>query len=240
MKQNEIIETEQFTAFLQDAIAKVTTEEDPLVLNEYKKLFKKTVPLTLRSYVAAFIAKNICTSSTSKFKGHKDRREDKYSSRDKRRFTEDTSKKEKSDISVEDDSAIKTKAPRVVIDEALASKIFVGIGRNRHVYPKDLVGLISQVAQIDRERIGLIRVLDNYSFVQLFTEDADKVIAALNDYEYRGRKLVVSFSRKKDDSEKDISSSEQGSSSILDNESSSNSYESTEEVTQESSSTYLV
>lgn len=240
MKQNEIIETEQFTAFLQDAIAKVTTEEDPLVLNEYKKLFKKTVPLTLRSYVAAFIVKNICTSGNSKFKSHKDRREDKYSSRDRKRFTEDTAKKEKTEISTDEDSTTRVKPTRVVIDEALASKIFVGIGRNRHVYPKDLVGLISQVAQIDRERIGLIRVLDNYSFVQLFTEDADKVIAALNDYEYRGRKLVVSFSRKKEEAEKDLSGLEQDSSSVSENDTSSDSYETTEEVTQESSSTYLV
>jgi len=53
----------------------------------------------------------------------------------------------------------------------------------------------------ERERIGDIRVLDNYSFVQVYTEDAQKVIDSLNGCEYRGRKLNVSFSRKKDDGE---------------------------------------
>jgi hypothetical protein len=87
--------------------------------------------------------------------------------------------------------------PRVQIDSALATTIFVGIGRNRRVYPRDLVGLLVSVASLDRERIGDIRVLANYSFIQLFTEDADKAINALNDYDYRGRKLSVSYSRQK-------------------------------------------
>ena len=52
---------------------------------------------------------------------------------------------------------------------------------------------------IDRERIGDIKVLANYSFVQLYTEDCQTVIDKLNGYDYRGRKLAVSFSRQKSD-----------------------------------------
>ncbi|MBQ5998780.1 MAG: DbpA RNA binding domain-containing protein, partial [Treponema sp.] len=72
------------------------------------------------------------------------------------------------------------------------------IGRNRRVFPRDLVGLLVGAAGLDRDRIGDIRVLANYSFVQLFAEDAEKAIAALNNYEYRGRSLSVSYSRQKD------------------------------------------
>ena len=57
------------------------------------------------------------------------------------------------------------------------------------------------MAGLDRDRIGDIRVVANYSFVQLFTEDADKAINALNGYDYRGRKLSVSYSRQKDDAD---------------------------------------
>ena len=64
------------------------------------------------------------------------------------------------------------------------------------MYPRDLVGLLVSVAGLERERIGSIRVLANYSFIQLFKEDCDKVISALNDYDYRGRKLSVSYSKK--------------------------------------------
>ena len=93
------------------------------------------------------------------------------------------------------------RAPRVQIDPSLATTIFIGIGRNRRVYPRDLVGLLVSVAGLDRERIGDIRVLANYSFIQLFTEDCEKAIATLNGYEYRGRKLSVSYSRQKEEGE---------------------------------------
>ncbi len=56
-----------------------------------------------------------------------------------------------------------------------------------------------QNVEIEREHIGEIRVLDNYSFVQVITEDAEKIISTLNEFEYRGRKLAVSYSRKRDE-----------------------------------------
>lgn len=185
------INEEQFIAFLEDAVSKVKTEEDPVILTEYKKLFKKVVPLTLRSYIGAYLAKNALGGGTG-FR-HRPRR-DKFSSRDRRH---DNFARNMND----EDGGSRPKTPRVVIDEADATTIFIGIGRNRHVFPRDLVGLIAQVVQLDRERIGTIKVLENYSFVQLYKEDADKVINTLNGYDYRGRKLAVSFSRKREDTE---------------------------------------
>lgn len=185
------INEEQFIAFLEDAVSKVKTEEDPVILTEYKKLFKKVVPLTLRSYIGAYLAKNALGGGTG-FR-HRPRR-DKFSSRDRRH---DNFARNMND----EEGSSRPKTPRVVIDEADATTIFIGIGRNRHVFPRDLVGLIAQVVQLDRERIGTIKVLENYSFVQLYKEDADKVINTLNGYDYRGRKLAVSFSRKREDAE---------------------------------------
>ena len=60
-----------------------------------------------------------------------------------------------------------------------------------------MVGLLISVAGLERDRIGDIRVLANYSFIQLFSEDSEKVIKALDGYDYRGRKLAVSYSKQK-------------------------------------------
>ena len=193
------INEEQFIAFLEDAVLKVKTEEDPVVLTEYKKLFKKVVPLTLRSYVGAYLAKNALGGATG-FR-HRTRR-DKFSARNMN----------------DEDGVSRPKTPRVVIDEADAATIFIGIGRNRHVFPRDLVGLIAQVVQLDRERIGSIKVLENYSFVQLYKEDADKVINTLNGYDYRGRKLAVSFSRKREDAEDEKFSNDDYNSDVANDE----------------------
>jgi hypothetical protein len=222
MKRDFQINEEQFIALLEDAVTKVKTEEDPVVLTEYKKIFKKVVPLTLRSYVAAYLAKNAC-GGASGFR-HRPRR-DKFSSRD-RRHHEDFSRN-----AIEGENAVRQKAPRIVIDEADATTIFIGIGRNRHVFPRDLVGLIAQVVQIERERIGSIKVLDNYSFVQLYKDDADKVINVLNGYDYRGRKLVVSFSRKRDEVEGEKFDDDGYSSESIENEAYNTDYSTEEEST---------
>ena len=219
MKRDFQINEEQFIALLEDAVTKVKTEEDPVVLTEYKKIFKKVVPLTLRSYVAAYLAKNACGGF--RFKSRRDR----VSPRD-RRHHEDFSRN-----STEGENVVRQKAPRIVIDEADATTIFIGIGRNRHVFPRDLVGLIAQVVQIERERIGSIKVLDNYSFVQLYKDDADRVINVLNGYDYRGRKLVVSFSRKRDEVEGEKFDDDGYSSESIENEAYNTDYSTEDEST---------
>ena len=179
---------ERFVELLQNAVEKVKTEEDPVELNNYRKLFKKNVPFALRMYVAAYLAKNASGGS---------RRESYRNSRES--FRERNAAKGDAHFSRESRPEREAQTPRVTIEEDLASTVFISIGRNRRVFPRDLIGLIVQNAGIERTRIGNIRVLDNYSFVQLYTEDCDKVISALDGFEYRGRQLSVSFSRKKTD-----------------------------------------
>lgn len=195
-RENEI-DLDQLAAFLQDAVDKVKTQENPDLLNDIKKVFKKNVPFSLRMYVAAYLTKQ-CGSH---FKPRRDFNNDRNNRRDFRKdnqrneYRQDRNRDNTNDNS--ENTEVRQPHPRVQIDEALATTIFVGIGRNRRVYPRDLVGLLISVAGLDRDRIGDIRVLANYSFVQLFTEDADKAINALNGYDYRGRKLSVSYSRQK-------------------------------------------
>lgn len=74
--------------------------------------------------------------------------------------------------------------------------LFINIGKNRRVYPSDLIQLISKTAGIDKDSIGNIKILDNYSFVNVSGEKADKVVESLDSTEYRGRKLTVNFAKK--------------------------------------------
>ena len=191
---------ERITAFLTDALKKVETEADPDELTTLRKLFKKCIPLGRRSYVSGYLTKLILSaesSSSGKSRRNRDRAERKERNAERAERTERTenrSSEANAEHSEKKNTEKKEKKERIQIDESLAATIFVGIGRNRRVYPRDLVGLLASVGGIERERIGTIKVLANYSFVQLFKEDAEKVIAALNGYEYRGRKLSVSYS----------------------------------------------
>lgn len=195
-RENEI-NYEQIAAFLKASVQQVKTEEDVEVLSQLKKVFKKNVPLTLRSYVAAYLLKIATGNARRPYVGRNNRETTKENFRrndfrNKQEFTSETANTEE---------RTHTPRPHVTIDPSQATTIFIGIGRNRRVYPRDLVGLLISVAGLERDRIGDIRVLANYSFIQLFTEDADKAINALNGYDYRGRKLSVSYSRQKEEGE---------------------------------------
>ena len=192
---------ERITAFLTDTLQKVETEADPDELTSLRKLFKKCIPLGRRSYVAGYLTKLILSaesSSSGKSRRNRadraERKERNAEKAERNERTESRSTEANTEHSEKKSFEKKEKKERIQIDESLAATIFVGIGRNRRVYPRDLVGLLASVGTIERERIGTIKVLANYSFVQLFKEDAEKAIANLNGYEYRGRKLSVSYS----------------------------------------------
>lgn len=209
-RRNEELDMNQVAAFLQDAVSKVKSGDDLSTLEELKKVFKKNVPLTLRSYVAAYLLKN-ARGAIYHFSSRQNR-EDFRARREgfdgERRPRFDSHER----FTREEGAEPRERAPRVHIDPSVAATVFVSIGRNRRVFPRDLVGLFISVAGLERERIGDIRVLANYSFVQLFAEDAEKAIAALNGYDYRGRKLSVSYSKQREDGSVDESFAEEAAS----------------------------
>lgn len=254
-KQKNNLNEDQILAFLREAVDKIRTEEDPLELNLYRRLFRKAVPLTLRAYFTAYLLKEINTGkmpsrlggtsrsdrpgkngrqgrSDGRNDGRSDGRSENRSARNEGRVQGDRPEEGRRGKQGEGRQPEGRQAegrhserheprqgegkvePRNVLPDDVSTTLFVSIGRNRRVYPRDLIGLIMQNVEMDRDHVGDIRVLDNYSFVQVITEDAEKIIAALNEFEYRGRKLAVSFSRKRDepagDSSSDASASQGG------------------------------
>jgi len=76
--------------------------------------------------------------------------------------------------------------------------LFIGIGRSRRVFPRDLMGILVEKTGIAKEQIGTIKILDNYSFVDIANDKCPEVIEKLNNLEFRGRALAVNFAKKKD------------------------------------------
>ena len=207
-----VVNEEQIASFLSDALKNLegATENEIQALNKIKKLFKKNVGWSRRNYIAALLIKQGVLSSRSRYSRGEGRpsRDDHFSKgerfnrseRSERHSRSSRNEKETRRENFTETQGEHEKAPRVQIAQEAAGTIFIGIGRNRHVYPRDLVGLLISVAGLERDRIGDIRVLANYSFIQLYKEDCDKAISALNGYDYRGRKLTVNLSRMKDES----------------------------------------
>ena len=216
------INESQLEEFLANATERVRTSENVDLLSDLNKLFKKNVPLTVRKYVIAYLLKEALkhyhpfNNRRDRFERNErfDRNERNNRNRQERNFRQErTERAERTEAPAETTEAAATEEerprhPRVEIPEDQATSIFISIGKNRRVYPRDLVGILIAIAGIDRERIGDIKVLANYSFVQLYTEDAQSAIDKLNGYDYRGRKLAVSYSRQKSDSEDEDANAE--------------------------------
>jgi hypothetical protein len=77
------------------------------------------------------------------------------------------------------------------------TSIFVSAGRNRRIHARDLVTLFTSADGVSRDDIGQIKVLDNYSFVELEASKAKDAIEKLNGTELRGKKLTVNYARRK-------------------------------------------
>ena len=208
----------QLEDFLSNATERVRTSENVDLLSDLNKLFKKNVPLTVRKYVIAYLLKEALkhyhpfNNRRDRFERNErfDRNDRNNHQRQERNFRQDRERTERAPEAAEESASIeeeRPRHPRVEIPEDQATSIFISIGKNRRVYPRDLVGILIAIAGIDRERIGDIKVLANYSFVQLYTEDAQTAIDKLNGYDYRGRKLAVSYSRQKSDAEGETSES---------------------------------
>ena len=194
-RQNREIDLDQAANYLKDLVSKVKANPDEL--EALKKVFKKNVPLTMRSYVAAYLLRN-AGGAIFRFNKFNDR-EDFHSNREERFNRYERNESSSEDASSSAPAEPRERFTRVQIPAENAEVVFVSIGRNRRVFPRDLVGLFISVAGIEKERIGDIRVLANYSFVQLFKEDAEKAISALNGHVYRGRALSVSYSKQRDE-----------------------------------------
>ena len=79
--------------------------------------------------------------------------------------------------------------------------LFMSIGKNRRVYPRDLVQLLFAAGQVSKGDIGDIKILDNYSFVEIEESLAPAVIGRLDGIQYRGRQLTVNFAKKRSNEE---------------------------------------
>jgi hypothetical protein len=156
---------------------KMHKDTDLALLREYRKIFKKEISLFSRRWAAAWLLmyydqKEIPNLQSSKAP---------LSKKGKKNETE-----EKTPIS---------------LPEEESKKLFISIGKNRRLFPREVITLIMSKSNAAREDIGMIRILDNYSFVQVRDSKADEIINALNGIKFRSKTLAVDYAKPKTNDE---------------------------------------
>lgn len=186
---------------IRDVLDKIHTEADPQLLNEYRSVFRKEVPFFSRSYVAAYFLMLQCQGEGGKSRQDGSRQDGGRQDGGRRDGSRQDRKGGKSPVPGPAAESGQNELPRQPLPPALPDdesvRLFVNIGRNRRVFARELLGFIYSQAQVSQDDIGSIRILDNYSFVQVRTSAAAAIIEALNGNTLRGRTLSVDYARPK-------------------------------------------
>jgi RNA recognition motif-containing protein len=144
---------------------------DILLMKEYHKLYKKNVSFFKRSWAAAWL-----------FMYYDQKENITWQSAEKPNTINKNEEKPSTLVELTEDES---------------KKLFISIGKNRRLFPREIITLIMSKTSSEREDIGMIKILDNYSFVQVKDSRAEEIINALNGLRFRGRTLSVNFAKPK-------------------------------------------
>ncbi|MCL2277406.1 MAG: DbpA RNA binding domain-containing protein [Treponema sp.] len=183
---------------LEEILKKIHTDTDVLKLREYQKIYKKEISLFKRSWAAAWLLMY-----------YDDREIPPAAAPDKKKpvFARNIEKTGSAAIKTPaaekpvKNAKQKTQSEKppveILMTEEESKKLFFSIGKNRKLFPREVITLIMTKTGAAREDIGMIRILDNYSFVQVRDTKADEIIEKLTGHKFRGRTLSVNYAKPK-------------------------------------------
>jgi len=172
---------------LKEIQEKFNSDTDISLLHEYYKLYKKEISLFKRSWAAAWLFMYYDKRETPSPRSADSTRKDSPGTSSSRITERQQKPKEKN---TQD-------APEINLPEEESKMLFISIGKNRRLFPREVITLIMTKTSAAREDIGVIRILDNYSFVQVRDTKADEIITSLTGHKFRGRTLTVNFAKPK-------------------------------------------
>jgi len=175
------IDEEKAKGNIKVILDKVHKDTDLALLREYRRIYKKEISLFSRRWAAAWLFMYYDQRETPPLKNEKQSMVAK-----RKNITEEEKSSSTTDIS---------------LSEEESKRLFISIGKNRHLFPREIISLIMSKTSSLRGDIGLIRILDNYSFVQVRDTKADEIIEVLNGIKFRGRTLTLNYAKSKTNNE---------------------------------------
>jgi ATP-dependent RNA helicase DeaD len=77
------------------------------------------------------------------------------------------------------------------------TRLFLSLGRKDRIVPQRIIGLINDYCPNTRVEIGKIDILDNFSYIEIGSNDVDDVLFAFEDKFYKGRALTFELAQAK-------------------------------------------
>ncbi len=170
---------------IQVLAGKTKADPNPEELEQLKRLIKKNVPFTLRSYFMAYLLREMLNANSPKTRTATPQKSPKGKPAPKSPQAE--SKKQERPI-------LKKREEKPLPEGART--LYLNIGKMKRLYAKELSLLLQKELEITREDIFSLRIHDKYSFISMSEENCEKAIAKLNGMDIKGRTAAVSYSNK--------------------------------------------
>ena len=188
-------------AFLDGLLDELRHPQDPKLLEDVRRAFRRKIPFHLRSYAAALMILRAAGLSRAK---------PQQKTSPPKTYPQKASREQGKSLFMGTPSAAESikGAPSGAISSSplssmkeLPSKetvsLFVSMGKRHHLKPQDLRNKIAERTGLSLDAIGRVHLLEKYSFVEVPVEEAQKVIAAMNGAELNGHALEIKPAKKR-------------------------------------------
>jgi hypothetical protein len=184
---------------LKEILDKMQNDTDTASFLEYFKLYKKEISFFKRSWAAAWLFMYYDGKEIPRLRSSSPAQSTVHAAVQSavQKPKAITSKNDTESALLDDDSSAEKTASLAALPEEESKRLFISIGKNRRLFPREVITLIMTNSSAVREDIGIIRILDNYSFVQVRDEKADEIIEKLTGHRFRGRTLTVNYAKPK-------------------------------------------
>lgn len=196
-KYQSAFDEASLNAAIDAALLEVRSSLNVDLLHACRALFRKKVPFSMRSYVSASLLLR-CVGGASPASGAQRRGAvaAKGSAAAAPRKTTEAEPGRGGRRAARAPGGDGPK-PRDKRYEGETVVVFVNAGRRQRFNGRVAIDLLAQVPGVGEERLGNVRTMDNYSFIELAPEAEAAAIAALHGREFRGKPLVANRARKK-------------------------------------------
>ena len=212
---NNKIPEEALNAFLDGILAELRSPTASDALAQVRSIFRKRIPLHLRSYAAALLilrAAGITRAQPQKpsipaAKAVKETAPAPASRAAKEPFQARAPRRQ---------PAAQASGPRQSQASAEGSvqgqqhrnnvgmvPLFVSMGKRQRLRPQELRVMLGEKAGIDSEELGRVHLFDNYSFIDVPEALAEKIVAAADGADFRGRPIEIKPAKKKGEQSQD-------------------------------------
>jgi hypothetical protein len=192
---------EALNAFLDGILSELSAPSDPDMLTSVRSIFRKRIPLHMRSYAAALLILRAAGMTRTPQARPQDKPRQAPAPR-KREAAEPAAKspesaggrpepRSRTRQAGQDDASRNRRGPENTVP------LFVSAGKRQRLRPQDLRMLISEKSGIQSENLGRVHLFDNYSFIDVPQADAERIVAACEGAEMKGRPIEIKPAKKR-------------------------------------------